>query len=137
MKRSKDLFMELREAALSGEINPLMAYGQAKQMKKEYDAALAEIEALAIDEASRYSEKQFHISGYSFTKKSGGVRYSFKKIPKWNDLKSGIKDFENKCIHALKSKEKNILVADENGEEIPLPEVIHVKDSLIVKKHEQ
>lgn len=132
MSKSGNLFLELREQAINGEIDPLIAYGQAKQMKSENDAALAEIEALALDEASKY-EKTFELHGFKFERRNGATRYSFKHIPKWNELTKSVKEFESKSKQALKASESGIQTADENGEEIPLPEVTHSKDSLVVK----
>ena len=132
MSKSGNLFLELREQAVNGEIDPLIAYGQAKQMKSENDAALAEIEALALDEASKY-EKSFEMHGFKFERRNGATRYSFKHIPQWNELTKEVKNFESKSKQALKAMESGIQTADENGEEIPLPEVTHSKDSLVVK----
>ncbi len=132
MGQSSNYFLELREKAVNGEMSPLVAYGQAKQMKAENDAALAEIEALALEEAELY-EKNFELQGFKFERRNGATRYSFKHIPQWNELQQSVKDFEAMSKQALKAGANRMQVADENGEEIPLPKVTHSKDSLIVK----
>jgi len=132
MGQSSNLFLELREKAINGEMSPLVAYGQAKQMKSENDAALAEIEALALEESELY-EKSFEIQGFKFERRNGATRYSFKHIPQWNDLQKSVKDFEEMSKQALRAGANKMQVADENGEEVPLPIVTHSKDSLIVK----
>ena len=132
MGQSGNIFLELRDKVVKGEVNSLEAYGQCKQMKAENDAALAEIEAIALDDAESY-EKTFQLKGFKFERRNGATRYSFRHIPKWNEFNDKRKDFEDMCKQALKAGASNMQIADQDGEEIPLPIVTHSKNSLVVK----
>ena len=48
---------------------------------------------------------------------------NFKSIPQWNVLENAKKEFEQKSKLAFQLVKKGGLNVDENGEEIPLPEV--------------
>ena len=48
---------------------------------------------------------------------------SFKNIDEWVKLEKAKKDFEAKSIAALNMVRKGGLNVDENGEDIPLPEI--------------
>ena len=48
---------------------------------------------------------------------------NFKSIPQWNALENAKKEFEQKSKLAFQLVRKGGLNVDENGEEIPLPEV--------------
>lgn len=72
------------------------------------------------DEAEAYGKEGY--KGKIFTKQTK-TSYSFKHIPAWKKLETEKKDLEAKSKLALKMVEKGGLNVDENGEEIPLPEV--------------
>ena len=139
---SKDLFYQQRALEVAellthceaGNIPALLAYANLKQTKDLIDEAIEQIEPLAQDEASLHAEKTFSDCGFTFEKRNGATRYSFTHIPKIKELKDEIKEIETKSKQAYISMQKNLMVADENGEEIPLPKVTYSKDSLIVKK---
>lgn len=139
---SKDLFYQMREDEVSslldkvenGDERALRVYANLKRCKDLFDEASKQIEPLALNEASEYAEKQFTEAGISFEKRNGSRRFSFTHIPQVKELKSQLKDIEEKSKQAFIAKEKGMLTADENGEEIPLPKVTYTKDVLIVKK---
>ena len=72
------------------------------------------------DEAEKYGKDGY--KGKIF-KKQTRTTLSFKNIPQWQKLEADKKEFEEKSKTALKMVEKGGLNVDENGEEIPLPEV--------------
>lgn len=139
---SKDLFFQEREQEIAelltdceaGNIPALQTYAKLKRTKDLIDEAIKQVEPLAHDEASLHQENTFSECGFTFEKRNGATRYSFSHIPKIKELKDEIKEIETKSKQAYISMQKNIMVADENGEEIPLPKVSYSKDTLIVKK---
>lgn len=139
---NKDLFYKVREEEVAhllidvenGNKRALSVYANFKRCKDLFDQASKQIETLAHNEASEYPEKTFLENGFEFEKRNGSTRYSYSHIPEVLDLKKKIKVIEEKSKQAFISKQKGILVADENGEEILLPKVTYTKDSLIVKK---
>lgn len=116
-----------------GETEALYAYATLKKYKDLFEQASKQIEPIALEEASLYPEKTFENNGFSFEKRNGARRFSFDHIQEIVKLKNEIKVLEQKSKQAFLSKEKGILVADENGEEIILPKVKYSKDSLIVR----
>ena len=74
------------------------------------------------------------LNGFEFQKRNGSTRYSYKNIPEWQKLNVEIKECEEKHKQAFLSKQKGFLIADENGEEIILPEISYTKDILVIRK---
>ena len=71
------------------------------------------------DEAEMY---QNEYKGYKITKQTRET-LNFKNIPQWLQFEEQKKEFEAKSKLALQLVKKGGLNVDENGEEIPLPEV--------------
>ena len=125
--------VHLLTQAEEGNINPLNVYAIFKQSKLLIDEAIAQVEPLAQREAEMYSEKSFEQSGFTFEKRNGATRYSFNHIPEIFEIKQQLKFAEAKYKHAFLSKQKGLLTASEDGEEMIMPKVTYSKDSLIVK----
>lgn len=70
-------------------------------------------------EASKYPEG---FKGYKVGLQTRETK-SFKNVAEWVKLEQAKKDFEAKSIAALNMVRKGGLNVDENGEEIPLPEI--------------
>ncbi len=120
--------------AEEGEINPLNVYATLKQLKDLTELAIKQVEPLAKNSSEMYPERTFEHEGFIFEKRTGATRYSFNHIPEIFELKQQLKFAEAKYKHAYLSKEKGLLTASEDGEELVLPKVSYSKDSLIVKK---
>lgn len=71
------------------------------------------------DESEKYPEG-YH--GYKVVLQTRETK-SFKNIPAWLALEQSKKEFEAKSVAALNMVRKGGLNVDENGEEIPLPEI--------------
>ena len=119
-----------------GNINALSVYAIFKQSKDLIEEALKQIEPSVQREAELYSEKTFTESGFTFEKRNGATRYSYNHIPEILEVKKELKDLEAKYKHAFLSKQKGLLAATEDGEELIMPKVTYSKDSVIVKKYE-
>ena len=116
-----------------GNLNALDVYAMLKQSKNLFDESIRQIEPLAQSFAELYTEKTFNQSGYTFEKRNGSTRYSYNHIPEIFELKQQLKYAEAKYKHAFLSKQKGLLTASEDGEELVMPKVSYTKDSLIVK----
>ena len=140
---SKDLHYEMREQELAhlltevenGNENPLLLYAEIKQLKELYTTAEKQVVDIALDEAEKYPEKSFELDGYVFEKRNGATRYSYKNIPEWQTYNEALKNCEARHKQAFISRQKGLLIASEDGEEIVLPEVNYSKNGLIVKKN--
>lgn len=73
-----------------GEINPLRAYGQLAAIEKIAGDARKRIAEQALDEASKYPEKNINAYGATFTIKEAGVKYDYSSDPEWRDYQEQI-----------------------------------------------
>jgi len=149
MKTSKDLFMEERESEIfQSKLSPfeqlldtflkqadkyengdIDALETAILMRKDYERLeiqmnmrkqwIEENKHSIEEEASKFPEGY---KGYKVVLQSRSTM-NFKNIPEWIKLENAKKEFEAKSKAALKMVEKGGLNVDENGEEIPLPEI--------------
>lgn len=121
-----DSFVTKVEEYDNGDISALDA---AVDFKKEIEKLELQIEQRkswidenkdAVDiEAAKY---QNEYGGFKITKQSRETK-NFKNIPAWLALEQAKKEFEAKSVAALNMVRKGGLNVDENGEEIPLPEI--------------
>lgn len=139
---SKDLFFESRSQEISGLVNSvkngekraLIAYATLKRYNDLINNGLNQIKDLALDEAKLYGTNNFNENGFNFEYRNGSTRYSYKNIAIWNEKNKELKEIEQKAKHAFLSKQKNMIISDENGEVIELPDITYTPDVLIVKK---
>ena len=111
---------EIELKAINGEMEALEAYANLKIIEKQLKSAMANVEPLAQEEAAMY-EKSFYYKGFSIEKRNGKANYSYKHLPKWNDLENAKKEYENQCKMAYKASQNKLQVANEDGElEIPI-----------------
>lgn len=140
---SKDLFLKMREEEVAhllteveeGNKDALTTYANFKRCKDLFDAAAKQIENIALEEAENWSERIFTEAGFTFEKRNGATRYSFDHITKVKELNQELKQVKEKAKQAFLAKQKGMLVASEDGEEIELPKVSYSKDCLIVKNN--
>lgn len=138
---SKDLFFQQRANELMdvvdgverGSRNALLAYAEMKKFADIASQAVKQIEAIAMEEAINFGEKEFETHGFKFQIRNGATRYSYKHIPEWQTAQEGLKEVEERYKAAFVARQKGLLTASEDGEEMILPEVNRSKDSLIVK----
>lgn len=139
---SKELFFERRQEELAslidqvenGEARALNVYAEIKRFKEMYVSVEKQIEPLAMDEAQDYSENTFEEDGFEFTKRNGATRYIYKGIPEWQTYSKALKECEARHKQAFISKQKGLMIASADGEEMVMPEIAYSKSSLVVKK---
>lgn len=117
-----------------GNASALDLFALLKQDKKRIEQLLTKVEQEAWSELDTRSEKTFVQNGFSFEVRNGGRTFSYKNIPSWIQKNSEIKSIEEQSKQAFISKEKGMMTATSEGEEIILPDVSYRKDSILVKK---
>ena len=138
---SKELHFNMRQLELAhilteieeGNQRALPIYADLNMLIKLMTEAKKQVEPYATNEAMDYAGNSFEENGIEFTKKNGSTSFNYKNISEWAQLEAKKKVIELKAKQAYLSIQKGIMVADENGEEITLPEVKYSKGSLIVK----
>lgn len=90
-----------------------------KSLSEKMDEWTKENRISISDEADKYPEGY---KGYKVILQSRET-INFKNIPKWQELEKAKKDFEARSKLALKMVQNGGLNVDENGEEIPLPQI--------------
>ena len=98
-----------------------------KIIKSFKDENLDAIEVSAMDYKDGYN-------GFDVAVRNGGRMYNFKGVDEWMTYDKAKKECEDRLKQAFISKEKGLLVASEDGEEIELPTLSYRKSSVIVKK---
>jgi len=139
---SKENFFEMRQQELAhfvdqveqGNRNALIAYAQMKRTADEYSRAISQIEHLAMEEAHSFGEKSFETQGYKFEIRNGAKRYDYSGIDEWKEQRDALKETEERYKAAFIARQKGLLTASEDGEELQLPELKISKDSLVLKK---
>lgn len=120
----------------NGNIPALPSYIKSKRLSKQLDRLDKEIKENALEEASRYSEKNGVIDGVAWEYKNGSGRYTYSCSDTWNQLNE-----QKKKIEALmKEEEEKMKLAYKtdgelviDGEIIPKPKFTPYSDSISVK----
>jgi len=125
-------FNDITNNVIQGMTDPLIAYAELKEYKREIDQALKHIEPIALEESEKYG-KSFELHGVKFERRNGATRYDFKHIEQWQMMHQELKNFEMQSKQALAAMKHGANYIDENGEQIPVPKLTYAKDSLITK----
>ena len=125
-------FNDIANNVIQGVTDPLIAYAELKELKREIDQAIKDVEPIALEESEKYG-KSFELHGIKFERRNGATRYDFKHIEEWQMLHQELKNFETASKQALAAMKYNASYIDENGEQIPVPKITYTKDSLITK----
>ena len=137
MDKIIDKLIGIKNAAENGEMGMMLAMTMLEDFRQPLEDALAvikEFKSEHIDELSMLKEDYPEgFGGYTFEYRNGAKRFSFKHIPQWNAKKQELSELEKMYKQAFEAKQKGILVASEDGEEIPMPEVSYSASSLILK----
>ena len=128
----KSHFNEIAANVIEGSVDPLIAYADLKDYKREIDQAIKDIEHIALEESEKYG-KSFELHGIKFERRNGATRYDFKHIEQWQMMHQSLKNFEMQSKQALAALKHGANYIYENGEQIPLPKITYTKDSLIIK----
>ncbi len=125
-------FNDIANNVIQGMTDPLIAYAELKEFKREIDQAIKDIEPIALEESEKYG-KSFELHGIKFERRNGATRYDFKHIEQWQMMHQDLKKFEMQSKQALAAMKNGANYIDEHGEQIPVPKVTYSKDSLITK----
>jgi len=117
----------------NGEANSLEVFAVIKKIEKMFKEAKDKLDPYAIEDAEKQGKSSFVAYGQAFEIRNGGRTFDFKGIKEYEDAKKKLKDVEEKYKQAYLSKEKGLMVASGDAEEMQLPTVTFKKNSLIVK----
>jgi hypothetical protein len=139
---SKENFFEMRQLELAhfvdevekGQTSALIAYAQIKRVADEYASAIKQIEEPAMEEAHNFGEKSFETQGFKFEIRNGAKRFDYSGIDEWKDQRDALKETEERYKAAFVARQKGLLTASQDGEELQLPELKISKDSLVLKR---
>ena len=128
----KSHFNDIANNVIQGMTDPLIAYAELKEYKREIEQAIKDIEPIALEESEKYG-KSFELHGIKFERRNGAVRYDFKHIEQWQMIHQELKNFEMQSKQALAALKHGANYIDENGEQVPVPKLTYTKDTLITK----
>lgn len=83
-----------------------------------------------IDLSERHNNEY---QGHKIIVRNGGRYFNYSNDPVYSNLKDQIKQREELLKQSFIAREKGILVADQDGEEIILPEPLYRKSSISIK----
>lgn len=117
------------EGVESGVINPLDAFASFNKLEKLFKEAKVKIDELARDEAEKYTSKTFTFGNVEFTRKDGAKKLNYSEDLVYSDLQAKLKAREE----LLKVAQKQTMLFDNEGIEVPKVSISYNKDSLMVK----
>lgn len=133
----QDELMNTIKMVENGDMGMLDAFIRMEEERKQLETSLEIIKSFKDDHldtvAELASEQPNGYMGYKFEVRNGGRMYSFKHIPEWQRYQEALKNCEERHKQAFIAKEKGLLTAAEDGEEIVLPEISYRKSSIILK----
>lgn len=141
---SKDLYFEMQQESIAkalteiekGDIESLETYAYLDRIEKTAKKAKEQIKDIVLEQGKTYLEgnsKSFKKNGITFSFKNGSTKYKFIGIKKYQEKKKELDLIEEQSKQAYLSRQKGILTANEDGEEIEFPEVSYTSDSVSIK----
>ena len=142
---SKDFFLELQNDVenqisdyYNGQVNVLDLLIDFREKKEIIEKALSFIKDFekenmdAIEnEASKYNN---HYQGFDVVVRSGRRLFDFSKISEIKNLKAKLKEREEFYKQNFEARQKGLLTASQDGEEVELPEVNYTAGYVEVKR---
>jgi len=132
-------YMNAVNDAEIGNVGHLDTFIFLENERKHLEASLSIIKSykdeninLIGKEAEEYGKEGY--KGYKVEIRNGGMEFNYKNIPEWQQLKESLSECEEKHKQAFIAKQKGLLTASEDGEEIVMPEISYRKSSIILKK---
>ena len=133
----QDELMSVIAKAENGEMTTLDAFIYLEEERKQLEQTLALAKSFKedhFDEISEYAKEYPEgYMGYEIEVRNGGRIFNFKNIPEWQSYNKALKECEERHKQAFISKEKGLLTATEDGEDIVMPEITYRKSSIILK----
>ena len=107
--------LKLADDAANGLSNSLEAYIELKKIEKTLEMAIESVKPLAIQEADKYHEKSFELSGVQVTKSRAPGRWDYSEIPQWKKRKDELSQIEALSKDAFKLAAKGQTITDPDG----------------------
>jgi len=120
-------FAELVNNVESGDISPLEAWFQLKQIMDKAKWAMGLVEDAAINERESIGADEYKVEGFRIEVVQGRKIYSYKHIGRWKELEVQMKQVEQAAKTAA---DTGHLVVDHYGQEIEPAEMSFGKSYL-------
>ena len=117
------------EAVENGVVNPLDAFASFNKLEKLFKEAKVKIDEMARDEAEKYTATTFTFGNVEFTRKDGAKKLNYSEDLVYSNLQANLKAREE----LLKVAQKQTMLFDNEGVEVPKVSISYNKDSLMVK----
>lgn len=136
--RMQDEMMNTIHRAKEGEITTLDALIYLEKERKNLENSLAIVKSFKDEQleniSNEASDYKDGYKGFMIEVRNGGRTFKYNHIKEWQQAEASKKVIEEKSKQAFISKEKGLLMATEDGEEIELPEITYRKSSVILKE---
>lgn len=126
-----DLILQVQKVD-QGEISPLDAYIELKEMSEYIDNQLKYIKESAIVEAEKYKGDNY--KGYSIDVRNVGGRYDYSHIEQISNLKAQIKELEKIAQESYKNGLKGLQMMSNDAELVCPAKYTDGSVSIILKK---
>ena len=118
------------DAAMAEEANPLHVAVAIREIKDRAEAMLERMKPLVERELLKHPKGTATIDGWRLTATQGAAEWKYDHIPEWAELMARKKEIEDRAKTAYTSREKGIMVATADGEEIEAAVKTFKKDSI-------
>jgi hypothetical protein len=126
-----DLILQVQKAE-QGEINPLDAYIELKDMAEYIDNQIKHLKESAIIEAEKYKGDTYR--GYQVDVRNVGGRYDYSHIVEICDLKAQIKELEKMAQASYKNGLKGLQMMSNDAELIQPAKYTDGSLAIVLKK---
>lgn len=134
----QDEMMNTVRLAKDGKITTLDALIYLEKERKNLENSLAIVKSFKDEQleniSNEASDYKDGYKGFMIEVRNGGKTYKYNHIKEWQEAEASKKAVEEKSKQAFISKEKGLLTATEDGEEIELPIITYRKSSVILKE---
>jgi hypothetical protein len=131
MTNINQTLIDLTQAVIDGNADPLEAYIHLKQIEKHLKGAFECVEPMAFQEAGKWTEKTFTYKGAEIQKKNAPGRYDFTNVSLWKEAEKRKKQIEELAKVAAKG---GATVVDELSSEVVEPAIYTDGKSIISVK---
>lgn len=129
-EKINDEIITLLSEVEEGNTDALKAFISLKNVEKVLSEAITQLKESAVTEAKKHGAKQFEFFGAKIQVKDGSARWDYKHIPQWNEFEEKKKQIEE--VAKNRYKNPSLIIADENGEEIPMAQCFYDKENISV-----
>lgn len=122
----------ITSGVLDGMVNPLDGLAQLRAVQGSASEGLKKIDAMVIEEASKYPTSTFEYGGLKFTRKEGSKTFKFDHIPEVVNAANVLKELQERAKSAALQQEKQLMSVSSEGEVITPARIEYTKASISI-----